>query len=45
MEIDDSGTEVDEMGIIDNDPNVDSDIDVEEQLRLIFPFGLVQFVN
>ena len=30
MEIDDSDTEVDEMKIIDNDSDVDSDIDVED---------------
>ena len=46
MEICDSDTEeVDEMNIIDNDSNVDSDINVEDQLRLIFAFCLLQFVS
>ena len=41
MEIDDSDTEeADEMNIIDNDADVDSDIDAEDQLRSIFPFCL-----
>ena len=33
------------MNIIDNDSDVDSNIDAEGWLRLIFPFWLVQFVN
>ena len=42
-EIDHSDTEeVDEMKIIGNASDVDSDIDVEDQLRLAFPFCLVQ---
>ena len=46
MEIDDSDTEeVDEMNIINNDSDVDSNIDVEDKLRLIFSSCLVQFVN
>ena len=46
MQIDDSDTEeVDEMKIIDNDYDVDSDTDVEDWLRLVLPFCLVQFVN
>ena len=37
MEIDDSGTEeVDEMNIIDNDSDVDSNIDVEDRIKIDF---------
>ena len=44
--MDDSDTEeVDKMNIMDNDSDVDSDTDVEDQLRLIFPFCLVRFIN
>ena len=41
--MDDSDTE--EVDEIDNDSDVDSDIDVEDWLRLIFPFSFVQLVN
>ena len=45
MEIHDSDTEeADEMNIIDNDSNVDSDIDVEDQLKERF-FHFVLIVN
>ena len=44
--IDESDTEeVDKMNIINNDYDVVSDIDAVSLLRLIFPFGLVQFAN
>ena len=33
------------MNITDNDADVDSDVNVEDQLRLIFPFCILQFVN
>ena len=33
------------MNIIDDASDVDSDINVEDQLRLIFPFCILQFVT